>query len=671
MRNWLVIHNDNIPKSLLKDFKEGQQDVLEFDITPALQMNENFSFDYETAEILKNHFSNKKKYECIFIPYNLNKELYLDFSGLKVALHIRLSPELDHTFCPIVFYGYEDPLHVAKLSPYSKILFSIGSLTLTSSKISFENFNLTCDYLKEMTHEAFVNFLNELNIIPVDDYKSHHSTANELALFQWSKYIGCDDQIAEVKVNRNRLYFKYLEAKRLFKTDVGWVSEIEKNDLGPPQINITLKYKEEKINPPEYIINGNIKEGKDKEGKTEYRLAKVLLIDDEAKKGWESFYANLFKLNPVEEERVAFDSLKLQDKEGREIKFKNLNREQIIESAINKVEEFDPDIVLLDLRLQDDDFIQDVSPNNLTGIQIAKAIHIINKGIQVIITSASNKIPNYLASFKKGLGVDGYIIKSLDIDPEVAIIEIIKTINNSIQRAEFLKPVVQKIKLIKSLLHPKNDDETKGLDIFIKLAEVNLEIALKLFNDYTINPRYINFGFLQLFMLIEDFVKTEGVFRLYYKDDKPICVVKCKDIDVLVLEHKKSPMMDYHDKKKRYIYKTGNSNYDRSVDTNYKVSSLLIFRYGLENSDQLNWIELRDIRNNKAAHPGSLVEQGEALSLLDFIAYLMTDNKQNDCNIKYQLTPLKGKPRTQVENQLGSQFSELAKLKDEMEKNDK
>ena len=206
---------------------------------------------------------------------------------------------------------------------------------------------------------------------------------------------------------------------------------------------------------------------------------------------------------------MAFDSLKLQDKEGREIKFKNLNREQIIESAIIKVEEFDPDIVLLDLRLQDDDFIQDVSPKNLTGIQIAQAIHIINKGIQVIITSASNKIPNYLASFKKGLGVDGYIIKSLDIDPEVAITEIIKTINNSIQRAEFLKPVVQKIKLIKSLLHPKNDDETKGLDRFIKLAEVNLEIALKLFNDYTINPRYINFGFLQLFMLIEDFVKTE------------------------------------------------------------------------------------------------------------------------------------------------------------------
>ena len=64
MRNWLVIHNDNINKSLLKDFKESQQEVLEFDITPALQMNENFSFDYETAEILKNHFSNKKKYEA-------------------------------------------------------------------------------------------------------------------------------------------------------------------------------------------------------------------------------------------------------------------------------------------------------------------------------------------------------------------------------------------------------------------------------------------------------------------------------------------------------------------------------------------------------------------------------------------------------------------------------
>ena len=208
MRNWLVVHNDNIPKSLINSFKEGEQDVLKFDITPALQMNENFSFDYDTDEILKNHFSNKKKYDCIFIPYNLNKELYLDFSGLKVALHIRLSPELGHTFCPIVFYGYEDPLLVAKLSPFSKILFSIGSLTLTSRKISFENFNLTCDYLNEMTHEDYVNFLNELNIIPADDYKSHHSTANELALFQWSTFIGCDDQIDEVKVNRNRLYYK-------------------------------------------------------------------------------------------------------------------------------------------------------------------------------------------------------------------------------------------------------------------------------------------------------------------------------------------------------------------------------------------------------------------------------------------------------------------------------
>ncbi len=245
MKNWLVIHNDNITRSTLNRIKDEGQEILKFDVTPAQQLNENFSFDNEATNILSNHFVNDKNYDCIFIPFNLNKDLYLDFSGLKVAIHIRLSPQFKHTHCPIVFYGFENPIHVAKISSYSKILFSIGSLT--TNKISFENFDSTCDYLKEMSDDDYYNFLHELNIIPEVDYSSHHSIANELALFQWSTYIGCDEQIGQVKLNRTRLYFKYLEAIRLFKIDKGWESEIDNKESEPPQVFIDGKLKIEQL----------------------------------------------------------------------------------------------------------------------------------------------------------------------------------------------------------------------------------------------------------------------------------------------------------------------------------------------------------------------------------------------------------------------------------------
>ena len=621
MKNWLVIHNDNIPKSLLKDFKEGQQDVLEFDITPALQMNENFSFDYETAEILKNYFSNKKKYDCIFIPYNLNKELYLDFSGLKVALQIRLTPELEHTFCPIVFYGYEDPLLVAKLSPYSKILFSIGSLTLTSSKISFENFNLTCDYLKEMTHEDYVNFLNELNIMPVDDYKSHHSTANELALFQWSKYIGCDDQISEVKVNRNRLYFKYLEAKRLYNDDVGWVSEIDNKDSGPPPIK----------------INGKIKVGIDKEGKIKYRLAKVLLIDDEAKKGWDSFYANLFKHNPVQENRVVFDSLKPQDIEGKQLKFKTLNRAQIIELAINKVKDFDPDIILLDLRLQDDDFNQDVSPNDLTGIQIAQKIHVINKGIQIIITSASNKIPNYLASSKQGLGVDGYVIKSNDTNPEKQIGIIVKSISDLIPRAVFLKKIFSLTGEIEVLLD--HTDQT------FKTNSINdLEIAFRLIYEGVKEEKFMNFGFLQLFQIIESYLKLpnvflfDGNFGYVYRGNEKIEVLKknkklCKNgYDFFDHKFDESFKWMLDDITKKYKKKS-----THEITTANLAQIVLVYRYDASKETIVKWGNLNTARNTKAVH-GSNTKKGlisviEIEEILNLLIYLINPVNQESASV--------------------------------------
>jgi len=617
MKNWLVIHNDNIPNALLKEFKE-KQNILKFDITPALQMNENFSFDNEATEILESHFLNEKTYDCIFIPYNLNKELYLDFSGLKIALHIRLSHRLSHTFCPIVFYGNEDPLHVAKLSPHSNILFSIG--TLTSNKISYEDFNLTSNHLKEMAFEDYANFLKELNLNPSVNYKSHHSVANEFALFQWSTFIGCDDQIDEVKVNlKTRLYFKYLEALRLFDTDVGWTFGIDQRDPGFPNIS----------------IDGKINEGKDKDGKEKYQLAKVLLIDDEAKKGWDSFYDNLFKLNPDENSRVDFDSLRLVNLERKEVECKTfLDRMPIIEQAQKKVKEFDPDIVLLDLRLHDDDFKQGVSPDDLTGIQILRRIEKINRGIQVIITSASNKIWNYEASEKTGLGVDGYIIKSDDENPEESVKKICKKVNDLIPKAVFLKAVEEKMASIKQLFPEKESEDYIKNNSFYISSLTNLDVAFKLFNDSKINKKYNAFGFLQLFMILEDFVKREDICWDYSKK----FVVKNGNTEVIVVKRDdkrsyiKTENIMRGDLRFKNIYTIGEATFDHWIDTNIRVSSVLIFRNGLPNADQYKWPELRNLRND-IAHGNDEIKSEYILYILNFLLFVLNNDNLKETNI--------------------------------------
>ena len=92
--------------------------------------------------------------------------------------------------------------------------------------------------------------LNKLKLDPPLNYADSHSIANEWAIHQWAKTIGCDDAVELEKVFQNvetNLYFKYLRTTNP-------ISEIDR------------------ISPEKLKINC--------EGKP-----KVLLIDDEAEKG--------------------------------------------------------------------------------------------------------------------------------------------------------------------------------------------------------------------------------------------------------------------------------------------------------------------------------------------------------------------------------------------------
>ena len=194
----------------------------------------------------------------------------------------------------------------------------------------------------EINWEECVGCVKKINIQQPASYKTHHSITNEWSIFRWSKYLGIKDIVVQKDIE-DFLYFNYLKA-------VFPITEID--------------------NPTSFLIKGK---------------GKVLLIDDEAGKGWHSFFLSLLKPSVD----ITFDSV------GDD--FKKFSKERIIEIVKSKIERYDPDVVILDLRLHDNDF-DEKDPQKLTGNEVLSIINEINPGIQVILFSASNKVWNYVSS---------------------------------------------------------------------------------------------------------------------------------------------------------------------------------------------------------------------------------------------------------------------------------
>ena len=437
----LLIHNDNLPSKLISDF----QNTLKFNILHSKMIEEGFSFDNEVFEQIGKKIE-QESYKVIFLPYSLSNN-YLELTGLRIALHIRLTPEWNHSKIPIVFIGHETPAQIAKLSESGNILFTSGIFTM--NKFDFDslikqyewiinNWRKENDYPK-LTDKEYESFLNKIKINPPGNYLSHHSIDNDLALLRWSEYTGCADKIPEVKENlQTGLYFKY-----------------EKT------LNPTSDVKDSKF----YLISGE---------------AKILLIDDEAEKGWKIFYEEFFLNSPY----IKFDYLN--------IDFKSLKQNEITIEAEKKIIEYNPDVVLLDLRLNDTDFKNNIRPEEFTGYKILEKIKKYNRGIQVIIITASNKVWNYKSLVE--LGANGYIIKNAYSD----IGEDIKNLKNTIEES-ISKKYLKEIFYDKESLINKIDDSLKQI-------KNQLNISYELIYNAK-NENQFAYAFISLYNVIENINK--------------------------------------------------------------------------------------------------------------------------------------------------------------------
>ncbi len=589
--NALLIHNDNLPTRLVEAFESS----VKFNIGLSQMMQDGFSFDRVAHEFLESNISSKQ-FDAIYIPYTLSNQNFLELSGIRLVLHIRLTPEFRHTRVPIVFIGYESREQIAKLTEFPSFLFTSG--IFSTNKFEYESLLKIYDWLinkwkqedvmGELSTEEYEGFLNKINIEPPSNYLSHHSVDNELSLLRWSKYLKCDKDIPEVKMNLNTgLFFKYRKAKF------------------PPQFSET---------GTSYLIEGK---------------AKILLIDDEAQKGWEHFYRTLFKASPS----IVLNSLN--------IDFKLSSKSNIIKEAVKQIQTCDPDIILLDLRLCDSDFDNHFIINELSGIKIMEEAKKINRGIQVIITTASNKSKVYETTLKKG--ADFHILKNDFDEASKSINDLYSTLKLAINRSKILKPLHTIFGKIE--IHGNNFSEQ-----FMSNLKINLSISFDLLNKSFDNEKYRNYAYLQLFLIVEEFIKEDSVFEFGSN-----CYVISPFLRYLVLSKidptkKNSPAKSAI----RFIENNGHyhieqSTYNRSVDTNFVISAILLFRNGLATSGGENWSKIYSIRNKKAAHPEvGIVEFTEIKMLSKFLEFILDESTIKPTDPNNALSELS--PEEQVEN---------------------
>src|SRR5690606_37325542 len=193
------------------------------------------------------------EYHNIFIPICFGQTLS-DFNGLRLAIHIRCS-ESPNQLKRIFIYSFVGIDYLLGNEYFSIIRTKNVQLVAYSKKA----FNLAVNEgFKFLQQDDLSQEINKLKLDLPLNYADSHSIDNEWAIHQWAKTIGCDetDELAKVFQNvETNLYFKYLKT-------INPISEL--SIISPEKLK--FKY----------------------EGKP-----KVLLIDDEADKGWYEIFAFL------------------------------------------------------------------------------------------------------------------------------------------------------------------------------------------------------------------------------------------------------------------------------------------------------------------------------------------------------------------------------------------
>jgi CheY-like chemotaxis protein len=504
--------------------------------------------------------------------------------SIQIGYHIRLSIEdlRENVLIPILFVS---------LPSLNEVILNTGlySHLLATKGVYFSEFDLE-SIEREIPHlvslhenEYLSKFLKIINIQP-DETIGRHSLANIWGAFAMDIASNANALPKDAKFKKE-LYFKYITAfNNIYKLKPALIKVLGQVTIGGPN-------------------------------KIEVQGKKILLIDDEADKGWEVVLRKVFKTsNPedfvvIKEKVKDFDSL----------------------SEANKliIEKDNFDVYLIDLRLNGLDEDDNLKTEAFSGMKILQKIKSLNKGNQVIIFTASNKSWNLKSLLDAG--ADGYYLKEspeYNFSKDFSIqnynkfkYDVKECINMSYLR--IVDTELNKIRGNIKAVFPDNDVTENEVDSY-------LNIFFELLKETKKDSKYFNYAYIQLFLLIELFITQESIFK-----DGDNAYVICENSEVLVqkrnaIKVEQAIMFNINNGKyelNRTEYQL-KSDIDRPkrLDTNFKVSALLMFRYGHTNSSVKKWTEICGHRNTKIAHykkdSTSTINIDNILDLINFVEYI-------------------------------------------------
>jgi CheY-like chemotaxis protein len=580
----LVIYQGRLLNSKVNSFKEKHNferiDKINLKLSERKIAEDNFNYDKFCHDEMKKEIS--RTYDLIIIHLNLSDHDYGEMYGLRVACHLRLTKDLHNTNSQIIIIATDTFEDIMRLNPLGSILLSPG-IKLSS------RFDFTFDFnTQKLTENQYKSFIEKVNFPNPDSADNRHSIANELTLYLWSKAIGLSLDELDKEISTN-LYYKWVSATR------GNIFNAKASE------NLIKKIKE-------YTLTGQLN---------------IFLIDDESEKGWEKYYIHLFNLLKTDDVQINFENIKVQ---------KDQSQDEIINQCIKKIREqiHTPNIVLLDLRIVDSDFTN-LPAQSLTGVKIAKEIEKYNKAIQIIFTTASNKISSYVSASKEGLGVDGFIIKTPDKNIHENMLSGIQNISAAHEKSKFLITVKERIEKIQKLLPTEKPDDQE-LNDFIEESNAYLNLAFDILYKAGNDNQFVNLAFMQIFMTLENFSGRADIQKL----------TETKSWKVFGLDLTRSKIVISKDG--GAFKKIGNwngivtndlafvnvPNRERSMEEAFKkvrnrVFILLWFRYNVFDKNHL-WHDLNDHRNNIAHNleiDNSKSPKKRVTMLLDLILFML------------------------------------------------
>ncbi len=511
--------------------------------------------------------------DAFYVPTIIDPDSALSYDGVDLAIRIYLDCIQSGIFDLAVYLlSAEDKGSFYSHCDRADLLKCPNVHFLRNTKVEIEESIRTLS-VSPIDIESAQKALKNLRIKAPSAYKTHHSITNEWSIYRWSKYLGLDSVKVSSEIE-DSLYFKHLAV-------VNSLSSISSSNQLPS-------------------ISANPKVQK-----------RILLIDDEAEKGWHDFFKHF-----LSQSSVTFESL-------GGASFRRKTSKEIEDIAIAKVKSFNPDVVILDLRLEDADFNTNHNPVEYTGIRILKRIKKeINQGIQVIGFTASNKVWNYLEWSDSGHGIDDIIVKEspeLSTNPSYTA-ESIKYLTESfeprIERGQYLKSIDLRLKDIGRLI--KKTDSS-----FYTQEKGNLEIAFELIKQHDRDMKYVSYAYIQLFKILEKYIQDitgwDGDYFVLVHSGKEYKLLKYLSTLTNKKDHCESALT-----KGKGGLALGKGTYDVGgfVETNYIMCAVLIFLYGRNHSPS-DWNAVRDVRNQKAVHPERYgeVTKEEFMKLLIFLQF--------------------------------------------------